>query len=329
MVVVATGYKGAVATFDLDPEFPVDEELVRSGVRTQPGPAASLRRQVAKSQGDASGKAQVRRWTFNWANATKDTRDKLKLLYQEARGSGGLVLYYPPDETGASNLSPSPEDFTVPQWKLGTDDTSIASDATALPAGVGGSAYLLSNGGSATDEGYLSAQAGTYPNSGTIFAYSVYIQRPSSNPSAWFTIRFREPDTANTEFATYQWNGSAWAFSVGSGDITQTTATSGSWTRVFILGIAGSTNVSSFPARRYVELGTGTSANPEAGLGVLISGSMLEQAKAVSNITSLAAFTNQRRHVLARFQAEGPQITRWGPRNYSMSVSLTEVPSAP
>ena len=147
---VVTGYGRAVGVFDMDPEFPVRESNARRAVQTRQGAGVSHRRQDARSAGDVDFEAQVRSWTLEWSQATKTEADQLREYYRATRAGGAFLLYYPPRETGASNLCPFGESFDSTVWKRGTVDTALSAGGTSLPAGVGGSAYLLENGGSAT-----------------------------------------------------------------------------------------------------------------------------------------------------------------------------------
>ncbi len=332
VTVVAQGYAGAQGVFDLNPEYPVTQRRIRRGLMTPIGGGSSRRRQVALSAGEIDFESEVREWTLNWSNALKIEADALSQLYDTAGGRAGFVLYYPPEEAANSNLCTSPENFRSNSWVRGTTDTTVNTDATTLPSGVGGSAYLLENAGGAADEAYIRARCGRFPSGPTLTAFSVFIQRPSSNPSSWFTIKLVNAGTSSgvdidEHFATYAWGGSAWAFSTGSGDMSTVNSASGAWLRIGIVGFGSDTSV--FPAVRFLQLESGTSANPEAGKDLLLAGGQLEEAKAVTGLTGFGSYNPSRVHIRTRIMDDPLVIERWGPNQYRMSVTLREEPSAP
>jgi len=334
VLVTSTGYGRAVGVFDLAPEFPVEETSMRTGQQSPLEAGVWQRRQEANSVGDVDLVDHVRQWRLNWRNATRDEANRLRELHQATRGRGGLLLYYPPQESDASNLCPSPENFRSPVWKRLTTDTSVDEDATASPSVVAGSSYLLRNAGGASEPAGISAKLTPYPSTGTVFAGTVYVQRPSSNPSGYATIRFRNATTGDTDFATYAWNGSAWAFDTGSSDGVAQVVPSGAWTRIAYISVAGTEGggvpvVGTFPEKRYLEVETGKTGAVEAGKDLLIAGAQLEETKSATSLTGAGQYNSVRRHVLVRIIDEPLRIERWGPRNYRMSVTLEEVPSAP
>jgi len=325
---VATGFGRSVGVFSLNPEFPVEEVRTRDSVQSPLEAGMWQRRQVANSVNEVDFSDEVREWTLRWDNATKAEADTLREYYRQSRGGSGLLLYYPLTETGKSNLCSSGEDFKSPIWKRGTSDTTVTTDATALPGTVGGSAYLLTNLTGATVPAFIYALGGTYPAAGSVFAWSTFIQRPGSTPSGFVTIRLRNPTTADTEFVTFAWGGASWAVSASSGDVQGFAVVSGAWTRIGFYTTAGAASVSSYPSKRYVEIETGTTASPEANKGILISGAVLEEAPSVSELSSVASYNATRRHVLVRITNYPLRIERTSAINYRMEVTLREVPSA-
>lgn len=333
---VATGYGRAVGTWSLNPEYSRLTNRMRAGAMSPVEGGFVERRQTALSGNEIDYNDQVREWELTWKRASKAEVDAFKTFRNVARGGGGLFYFKPPEETDPSNLCPSPENFRAVEWSRDTSDTVVNTDATALPAGVGGSAYLLSNAGGATVQAGIRAAAGRFPVSGMLTAFSCYIQQPAINASLWMTIgHFKPGDLSGGadkfHFATYFYNGAAWVTSTTSGDGVSLISTSGAWTRVLFTVIAGtgSPAVAQFPALRFVRIEVGTAAVPSAGLGVLIAGAMLDEAPTQATLTSLGSYHPTRTHSLARFSDDPQLIERWGPNQYRMRVRILEEPVAP
>lgn len=76
----------AVDTWDLTPDaFPYDVQVVRTAVATPEAGPLYLRRQTLSSVAP-SGQAARRRWTLNFANATKAQYNRVQELWRTTTG---------------------------------------------------------------------------------------------------------------------------------------------------------------------------------------------------------------------------------------------------
>lgn len=325
---IVTGFGRAIGVFDMTPEFKVVERRIRRSEQSPIEAGAWHRRQDANSVGETSLLGEVREWTLNWKMGTKAEADVLRSYYRAAKGSAGLFLYYPPAETGNSNLCHDGDSLISPVWKRMTAKTSVATDTATPPTGASG-AFALQNGGSATIPAFVSAKAGSFPSAGTLIAFGGYTQYHSAATVSGTRcrLRIRNADTGAEHHATWGYV-TSWEVTANSTGVIPITVVDGAWTRMFILLTAGADGVGVFPERRYLEIQQGSISIPSARASTLHAGFMLEEAKILQGITGAGTYNVPRKHVLVRITDSPLRIQRNGPNLYSMQVTLREVLSA-
>jgi hypothetical protein len=354
VVYVANGSRHAVATLDLEtPEFPVEVTRLRRGVRTPFESGISYGRQTGLSVSETSYKAERRTWSLHWRLADQYERSRIRDLYLATQGSGGLLLYLPPEidaSIGGSNLAPTPERLTSFEWQPGTSDTSTSEDATAVPTGTGGTATLLTNASGATTQAKIVADVTRFPSAGTAYIFSCWVRRPASNPGTRFTLRVFNPNNGNEHYITWGWGGSSWTATAASSNGGQFDGLQGvddsqdPWFRLAYgstAGTFGAASTSAWPGRRVLSIENGTAGTPSPNTSLIVHGAMLEEARSFADTSSfggvvavpgglgftLADYSSQRRHVYVRF-AEPLRITRTSPNAWEMRAVVEEVPFA-
>ena len=338
MVTVNTvGTGPAIDVWDVNPEFPITVARKRRGVSTNVESVVSLSRQTALSVGDTSAKAELRRWTLRWSHLDSDGLARIRQLHELASGSSGLLLFRPTETPGTaaqSNLAPSPEDFSEPVWQPGTTDTTSTIDTTALPSGVGGSAYAIANDGAATDPAYIEARSIRFPRIGSRIVPGVFIQRPAASAASNFQLSVFNPDDNTEHYARFSWTGSAWIQAGNSGDVTPFLAAGfGSWTYVGFNGLidpdSGTDISSSAPDRKFHRLYCGYTGAVNAGNSILVAGHQLEQFSPSENPTFAGAYIPTREHAYVRIVDNPLAFERRNSMWYRGEVTLEEVIGAP
>jgi hypothetical protein len=316
--------------FDLHPEYAVKETSRRRAVRSPMEAGVNHRRQTFSSVSVSAEDAAVRTWGLTFAMASSTDRDRM-LALQALTGNGRLLDFQPPDVTDAANILSSPTEFTDAEWVAETSDTGIADDATGAPAAVGGTADLLTNAGGASAPAALAQLQRFFVRASLTQVLSCYAARPGSSQSSYFTLNIREPGAAaatmGNHSVTWNWTGSAWSQSATAGSATGSVALiSGPWYRfqtTYTAGDGGTARPDDWANAnddmREVVVQSGTIANPEAGLGILVAGAMLEEF-----VLTASAFTAANPRVPVCIVTDPLSISRVGPNQYAWEVALEE-----